>query len=355
MPFGTLSLSDLLQVTDQTILSFGEDRLFASVQAALAVHNEQVNEMMSTLAVRTTDRVRRYGVSTTVTMEPMDEMGIPHAQKEMPVGTNVAFPLRRNAIATQWTREWFKYHKVSELANQVKQRQDADLRRVIFDLRTALFNPTNYTTLDRLFDNYSLDVKRLVNADSAAIPNDPVGGTFNGATHTHYIARISALAASDVVALLLLVAEHYDAGQQYLYINRAQEAAIRAMTANFVAYTDARLTLSDNTTRALGRDLNMVNPYNRAIGLFDAAEVWVKPWIPASYMFTYMEGQTPPLVMREQAVGDTGLTLRYEFDSAPLHAQEFGHDYGFGVWERTNGAVLYTGGTTYTAPTMSAV
>lgn len=353
MPYGTLSLSDLLKVTDQTILIFGEDRLFNSIQTILEIHNGQINDMFGDLVTRTTDRVRRYGVSGTVNLDPLDEMGIPDAQKEMPVGVNVGFPLRRYGIATQWTREWFKYHKVSEMANQVNERLDADRRRLLFDLKTALFNPTNYSILDRLFDNYSLDVKRLVNADSAAIPVAPDGTSFNGATHTHYIARVGALAASDVSAVLTLVAEHYNSGQEYLYINRAQEAAIRAMTTNFTPYVDTRLTLAENTQRALGVGLDVMNPYNRAIGIFDAAEVWVKSWMPANYMFAWIRGATPPVVMREQAVGDQGLTLRYEFDTAPLHSQQFGRDFGFGVWERTNGAVLYTGGTTYTAPTFT--
>lgn len=354
MPFGTLSLSDLQLVTDQTILNFGEDRLFNNLQFLLSLHNEFVDEMMSELVTRTTDRVRRYGVSSTINMEPVDGVGQVDAQKEMPTGVNVAFPLRRFQIATQWTREWFKYHTVAELANQVKQRQDADIRRVLYELKTALFNPTNYTTLDRLYDNYSLDVKRLVNADSAAILPAPDGSTFNGASHTHYIARVSTLAASDITAVLNLVSEHYDTGQLILFINKASEAAVRAFTSNFYPYLDVRLTPADNTTRAMGKSLEVMNPYNRPIGLFDAAEVWVKPWMPANYMFAFIRGVTPPLVMREQAVGDRGFGMRWEYDSAPLHAEQFSRDFGFGVWERTNGAVLYTGGTSYVAPTLTA-
>lgn len=349
---GTLSLTDLLQVTDQTILQFGEDRLFNSIRAALDIHNKFADDMFGEFVERSTDRVRRYGVSSTVNMEPVDGVGQVDAQKEVPTGVNIGFPLRRFAIATQWTREWFAYARPAELANQVVQRIDADVRRLNYELKSALFGPTNYSSIDRLYDNYSLDIKRLINADSAAIPIAPDGTTFTASSHTHYLARVSTLAASDITAVINTVAEHYDHGAMRLYINKASEAAVRAFTSNFVPYTDVRLTLSDTTTRILGRGLDMENTYDRAIGLFDAAEVWVKPWVPANYMFAFNTGAPKPLVLRLSDRGNSGLHPVYEYESAPLHATSFARDFGFGVWERANGAVLYTGATSYSAPSL---
>jgi hypothetical protein len=196
----------------------------------------------------------------------------------------------------------------------------------------------------------------LTNADSTAVPVAPDGTTFNAATHTHYLARAGgALAASDVVSAVDTVAEHYSAGQLRLYINRAQEAAVRAFTSNFRAFTSPMLEIRSTTDQpANGGRLQMLSPNDREIGLWDdKAIVSVKPWMPANYLFAWMDGAPPPVVMRsDPALGNGNLFVEAEDDSFPLHAKFFGRYFGMAVGERTNGAVLYAGNTTYAAPTI---
>jgi hypothetical protein len=198
----------------------------------------------------------------------------------------------------------------------------------------------------------SLAVKAFLNADSAAIPNGPNGESFDGATHTHYVARVGALAASDVTAAIETVIEHHNTGQAMLYINRAQEAAIRAMTANFSPYTDVRV-IPASTAQVANGSLIQTNLYNRAIGIFDGAEVWVKPWIPANYMFAFVMGAPKPLVLRERNAGSSGLQIAAEDEAYPLRARTVEAEFGVGVWTRTNGVALYVGGTSYVTPTIT--
>jgi hypothetical protein len=354
MAYGTLNTLDTLAASQQTIAQYGEDRAFEAIDAAVTAHNEIMNDMMGDFIERTTDRQRRYGGPANMVMNKIDEFGRSDAQK-IAAGVTVGFPLNLNDINLQWTRTYFENATGQELAAQVTGAMDAHHNAIIRDIKIAIFTPTNTDNfIDRRIDNVELDLKALVNADGAAIPLGPNGETFDGATHTHYLARAGgSVAASDVTGLLNTVREHYGTGSQFLYINQAQEAAIRAMTSNFVAYVDARLLPPDTATRAQGSRLNTQNIYNRAIGLFDAAEVWVKPWVPATYMFSWIEGVTPPLVLRERRPGLFMLRLMAEDERHPLRARAWESEYGVGVWTRTNGAVLYTGNTSYAAPTIT--
>ena len=47
------------------------------------------------------------------------------------------------------------------------------------------------------------------------------------------------------------------------------------------------------------------------------------------------------------------LVLCAEYDAYPLRAKSYMREIGFGVKNRINGAVLYTGANTYTDPTIN--
>jgi hypothetical protein len=239
----------------------------------------------------------------------------------------------------------------AELAAQFTAATDAHRKRIVREIKKALFIPTNNTAyVDRLIDNITLALRALVNADGQPIPMGPNGESWDPATHTHYLGT-AALVAANITNLLETVREHYATGSQYLYINRAQEAAVRAMTSNFTAYIDARLTPGSGITTA-GGSLDQANLYNRAIGLFDGAEVWVKPWTPAAYMVTWLD-TVPPLVMRERQTGSGALVIAAEDEAYPLRARTLEAEFGIGVWNRTAAAVLKTDNATYSPPVIT--
>jgi hypothetical protein len=353
MAFGTLSTLDTLAASQQTIAQFGEDRAFSAIDAALQAHNQILRDAMGDLVETTTERLRRYGGPDNMSMDEVDEFGRGDAQK-ITAGATVGFPLRLFDISVQWTRKYFQNHKAAELAAQFRAALDAHRKRQLREIKRALFKPTNNTAyLDRLIDNVNLPLRALANADSQPIPLGPNGEVFNAATHTHYLARVGALAASDITGVLNTVREHYASGSLFLYINQASESAIRGFTSNFVAYLDARLVAADNTLRATGQ-LDQSNYYNRAIGLFDAAEVWVKPWIPANYMVAWIRGAgVVPLVFRERDAGAGNLVVAADDESYPLRARTMEAEFGVGIWNRVAAAILYTGGTSYVEPTIT--
>lgn len=352
MAFGTLNTLDTLAASQQSIAAYGEDRAFEAIAAALQAHNEIMRSLLADFVVSTTDRQRRYGGDASMSMDEVDEFGRGDAQK-IAAGVTVGFPLRLYDETVQWTRKYFQNHTGEELAAQFNAATDAHRKRFIREIKRAIFTPTNTTGyVDRLIDSVTLTLRALVNADSAAIPVGPNGETYDGATHTHYLARVGTLAASDITAVLETNREHYATGQQYLYINRAQETAVRGFDSNFTAYLDARLIGANTDIQARG-NLPPTNLYNRPIGIFDGAEVWIKPWVPASYMFAWIQGAPPPLVLREREAGSSALQIAAEDEAYPLRARTLEAEFGIGVWNRTNGAVLYTGGTSYSAPTIT--
>jgi hypothetical protein len=61
-----------------------------------------------------------------------------------------------------------------------------------------------------------------------------------------------------------------------------------------------------------------------------------------------------PLAFRVQEDDPSlaNFSIRAEDESYPLRARTMARDYGIGVAQRHMAAVLYTGDTTYTAPTL---
>lgn len=350
--YGTFtSLDTLATLSNTTVAQLGEDTAFAAIDAALAAHNAIMQDLLSSLVDRTTDRLRRYGGPANMAMDEIDEMGTPDAQK-VAAGSNVGFPLRLYGGSLQWTRKAFQNMMANEFAAQVTGMMDADKNVVIRQIKRAIYTPTNNTTyVDRLVDGVVLPLRALVNADSQPLPLGPNGEVFTASSHTHYLANATYTAAS-LTSLISTVTEHYGNGNIIVCINQADEAATRGFT-GFVAYIDPRLM--NLTTAITARDSldNLVNIYNRRIGLFAGAEIWVKPWVLSGYPFCYLEGQPKPLVMRTRPTGGGDLSLVFEDEEHPLRARTYEREFGISVWNRTNGAVLDNAHGSYTAPTIT--
>ncbi|MDQ3540408.1 MAG: hypothetical protein M3440_06940 [Chloroflexota bacterium] len=352
MVYGTHSVLDALAASQQTIAAFGEDNAFTAIDVALAAHNAIQADLVDGLVERTTDKLRRYGGLAEMTMDELDEFGRADAQK-ITAGSNVGFPLRLYGASLQWTRKFMQNTTGVELAASVSALMTADTRLVNRELKRALFKPTNNLTYtDRLVDNVVLPLRALVNADSEPVPVGPNGEAYNAATHTHYLGTAT-LTASDISGLLATVSEHYNLPGARLYINAAQEAAVRAFTSNFYPYTT---TLIANNTAGLVAQgtADTGNLGERAIGVWSPydAIVSVKPWIPANYMFAFVDGAPEPLVWRTRN-GGGALELVADDELHPLRAKSYEREFGIGVWSRTNGAALQTNGATYTMPTIN--
>ena len=347
MSTGTHDINSLLTVDFQSVVEYGMDTVQEVLQADLAAHNEIVLDMVGNLCEITTDRQRIYGSSVNGQMIEVDEYGRPPTQV-VKSGSTVAFPLRKFAFALGWTSTWFKVHTPADMARAVLNGQKAHFQRVQQEIRRAVFGATNYSFNDHLVDKVDLAVKRFVNADGAPIADGPNGETFDGLTHTHY-AAVASVTEEQVLALIEDVVEHGHGAAVKLVIARADETAVRSF-ASFQPYVDPRMVYRVSDTPAAALDIARVD--NRAIGILGAAEVWVKPWGLADYYFCY-DADSPgkPLAFRQrEQTSLQGLAVAAALDTHPLYAQYMEAEFGIGVWTRTNGAALYTGGGTWADP-----
>lgn len=356
MPTGTLVMADLQANRFQSAAEFGLDRIQPVLEADLAAYNMINDEIMSDIAEITTDRQRIYGGSAAGEMYESDEFDRGVAVKATG-GSTVGFPLLKFVKDIGWTRDYSLMATPADYAETSIAVQAMYSRAWQREMKKAIFLSANYTFRDRFVPPLiDLSVKRLINADSMAIPNGPNGETFTASSHTHYdfLDGASPTAAA-LTALIEDVVEHGHGAQVRININRAAETAVRALT-GFVAYTDPRLTLGTQANQPTQR-LDIGRLDNRAIGLFGAAEVWVRSWVPAGYVFVYDAGSPlKPLVMRQHpSTAVRGLRLVATIEDYPLYAQVMEAYMGFGIWQRSNGAVLfYAGGAVaYVDPVIS--
>lgn len=354
---GTLTLADLRANRNTSIVAYGLDTINEVLQRDLTTYNGILLEVVGELADVSSDRQRLYGTSAdSAAAEEADEFDPGVAKKPPSTGVTCGFPLRKYPFPLGWTYDYFLAATPADMAEAALARQRSDTRTVLRDLKKALFLPTNATFRDTLEPpTADLAVKRLLNADSADIPDGPNGETFTGSSHTHYDFIDSATpTAAGLLAQIADVIEHGHGNAIRIYINSAAESAVRALT-GFAAYVDPRVVYRVTDTPGQALDISRVN--NRAIGIFGAAEVWVKPWVPAGYTFCFDYGDSnKPLVYRQPAVAALrGLRLVATMPDHPLYAETMEHRFGFGVWTRTNGHVLYyaSGASAYVAPTIT--
>lgn len=348
---GLSSIDDLLEIRFRSPLQLGLNTIAPVLARDLAIHTDLTTNMVSTFSEITDDYRRVYGTSDALEMIEADEFSRAHTQKGR-TGSEVAFPMRGYQQAIGWTHDFFKRATVADMAQSQIAAQKGHIIKIRTQMQKAMYVSANYSFIDYRDTKVSLPVKRFLNADGADIPDGPQGQTFTASTHTHYLAT-AAVANSDVTALIRTVLEHHSDGQPVMLINQADETTVRALT-GFTPYIDSRLTLNANANQPNKR----VNPFttdNRPIGLFGAAEVWVKPWALASYYLVVdLATSAPrPLVCRvRRGEKKVALTLAAKLDIAPLYAEYMESEFDFGVWTRTNGAILYTGGGAYVDPTL---
>lgn len=347
---GTLDISSLKAARFQSAAEFGFDTIERVLQADVAAHNVIVNDMMADMCEVTTDRQRLYGTSADGEMIEVDEYGRGPTQKPQ-TGATVGFPLKLFQFPIGWTEKWLQTHTPADVAMAFEGAQQAHLRAIQRELKKAIYLSSNYTHRDHLVDNVDLAIKRFVNADSQNIPNGPNGEAFDGASHTHYVGEAS-LTAAFLKAIINDVIEHGHGGAVKVAINKADETAVRALT-GFVPYPDPRIIYRNSDTPGQTLDISRLD--NRAIGIFEGAEIWVKSWAIANYVYVW-DSASPnkPLAFRQRANESMqGLRIAATNSSYPLYAQFMEAEYGIGVWTRTNGAVLYFANATYADPTIS--
>lgn len=350
---GTYTLEDLLAQRFALVraIDFGIDQLVTVLQTDLEVHNSIMEDLLGEFAEPTFDIFRRQGNSTDGEFNEVDEIGRTPTQKVV-AGQTVGFPLRKFQHGIGWTQDYQDRATVQDFAISQINAQKAHRRLVARELKRAIYTATNYTWVD-IYAPAAIDVpvKAFWNADGAAIPNGPNGEVFVGSSHTHYLGSAT-LTAAALDSLINTVIEHGFGSQIRIYINRADEAAMRAVT-GFQPFIIADLTTGTAANIPTNANLDTSRLDNRRIGRYGAAEVWVKPWAQPFYAICLDTGSTQkPLAFRRDVVRP-GLYMAAQIAAFPLIAEYMQAFLGFGVWNRGNGAVLQFNNATYTSPVIT--
>lgn len=251
---GTHDITFLLQSTNPITngnLTFQEvvDALDADVNAYNTIMRDQLDALV-TVRAGVAGRIGVYGGSASGSMTEVDEYGRAPTQRAAAVA-QVAFPFKKYQYPVGWTKEWEKRRSAADFARAVQGAQIGHRQRVSAEIKKALYLSSNFTFRDHLVDNVDLAVKRLVNADGATIPNGPNGETFDGSTHTHYLANAT-LTTAAVDSAISTVIEHGHGSSLRIYIAQTNETAFRALT-GFVAYVDPRLMLGTQANQPAQR------------------------------------------------------------------------------------------------------
>jgi hypothetical protein len=348
---GTYDISTLLATRFQSAAQYGLDTIMRVLDADLAAHNAIVAEMMTEMCEVTIDRQRKYGSSVSGDMIETDEYG--RAPTQSPTaGATVGFPLKLYQFPIGWTEKYAQVATPADFAQGTRAAETAHLRAIQRELKRAIFGAANYTFNDHLIDKVDLAVKRFVNADGAPIPNGPNGETYDGATHTHYIysATLTPTALKNVINDVI---EHGYGGAVKVAFNRTDETTVRALT-GFVPYPDPRIVFRATDTPGVTLDITRLD--NHAIGIFEGAEVWIKPWGIANYAFAWDAGSpNKPLGFRQRAQTTLqGLRVAARLSTHPFIADYMEVEFGIGAWTRTNGACLFfNSGSAYASPAIN--
>lgn len=348
---GINTIEDLRLVKYASAAEFGLDTINKVLQQDLANFNAAMNDQIKLLAEPLTEQSRVYGTSGSLQFDELDEFGVPVSRKN-PVGETVSFPLRFFGASIGFTERAFALKTPAELVEKVLQGQRGYAETVTREMKRAIFNNANYNFVDSLYNGVTLGVKRFINADSSTIPVAPDGTTFDGSTHTHYLARASTLANTDIDGVLDTVAEHgLNAGLK-LFINKAQVSDLSGISSTkFVPLSSAFISYNASDSTIVRMDLS--DTANYLAGYWDGKyEVWVKSWIPANYILAAAVDEPEKPLGYRQLPGLQGLRIDAEYEQFPLIAKNMVAQFGFGVWNRLAGAVLYIGATSWANPSL---
>lgn len=353
--YGTLTTLDKY-INNGSSIASQEDTLATAVANALAVHNAVMDELVGTFADTTDQAQLSYGGDSDLELMVMDQNSAPDAQKSGEA-ISVGLPLRFYGVAVQWNNHFRLNTPAAQLVRIINSAAVADVRNLNRAIRRGLLGPTNTPAYrDILATGLTYALKALLNADGTEPPMGQNGETFAG-THNHYLFS-DGITAAGLSALVETVVEHGVEGGIVVYINRAQEAAIRALP-GFVPYVAAGVQPGANETVAMGT--LAPDPTNRAIGLYDGAEIAVRNAIaPANYQIAVDTGAgaTKALKIRTRSGNlgggayEGGFGTLYEDAHFPLRATALGREFGVGVHNRHKAAVNFSGSgaSAYVAP-----
>lgn len=342
---GTYNISDLRN-NYLSIYQFGLNNALGVVQQQLAAYKSSLDSSLATLTETTIERTEAAPSVISRRMAPVDEYGKARTQK---AGKNYGrgFPLERFQDATGWTEDFMAGASVRDLVVMTDSVQLAHTNEVRISLALALYTPVQRTLREYIDPaiGYQLLANQYVmplwNADGEIPSVGPSGQRFDG-THNHYVA-VDTLTGTDVDNLANNVGEHSTGNQIVIYINQANAGQVRAL-AGFVPATIAQV-INPLTGAVTTANLDVTRTDDKFLGYTAGGiPVYIKPWALLNYLLC-LNLNGPKVVKRRVSKIPMlqGLRIKGVNGEVNLFAQYWEDSFGFGVSNRSGGAVLYFG------------
>lgn len=346
---------DLVPVTTDNVPFIA---LYQTITNTLDDYNAVQGSLRSALTdVTTLDKIEegQIGSQSEMEFQRASEYGRPDRQRVERAIPSVAryIPLEDFDLGVGFTRKYLALASSTQVLDQVNAAIRADKKLMLQSLLQQLFRVENLGATG--------EFKAFWNADGA-IPPQYGTTTFLG-SHTHYVT--SATVTNALFATIQgKLTEHglVDPGVGEVWINSAQEAAVRALTTFVPVPTPPALSLVSHSNPSLLPDVvtAIVNPA-QYIGVVDRMRIRVFDYVPAGYMFAYdaaPSGTGKPLIWREYPVPTLrGLQLFNENpdSSYPLINSFFIRNFGICALDRNNGVLAKITGGSYTTPTILGI
>lgn len=342
--YGFINLKDLFA---QRVEDVGVPIVNEAIDATLAEHTAQLNDLMALFVDQTTDYKVRFRTPVLASLQPLDENG--RARPIKGAGYyDIAFPLQM--AGTAWGVTYYASQKITvqEANNVTATLITADKRWMRDRILAALLTNVSWTHADAAHGD--LTIKPLANGDTDTYLIQ--SGTDSGTTDSHFLAQAGGIsdAADPFPILRAELKEHPEnSGEVVVFVPTANRAAVEGLS-GFYPVADANLRMGAGAT-VLAGTLNVAMP-GEIFGYHESG-VWLAEWkgLPANYLVGTMTGGPRPVAMRQEPEASLqGFRRVASRDDHPFYESQYLRVAGFGVQNRVGAVVMRVGNASYAIP-----
>lgn len=340
--YGFLNMQDLLS---SRITEVGVDRVNRAVDQTIAFYNQEINTMLDSLCVKTTEFKIQYAIPQFSSLQPLDDSGRALPVKALAYYSR-EFPLRE--AGTAWGQNYRTRVKmtVQEANYYTNILIQADAEYIKRQLLASMFTNVDWTNNEEGRGVHT--VNPLANSDTETYFNSNSGTM---ATDTHYLFQAGSIAVTNPFQTIHdELVEHPDnSGQVVVFVPDSNVADVKAR-AEFYPIADPNIQLGLGTAHLTGSVA--ANLPGELFGYINGC--FVKRWsaLPSDYLIgTTTDGEKPVAMRQEPEAELQGFNKKADRDNYPFFESQYLRIAGFGAWNRVGAVIQRVGSGSYAIPT----
>lgn len=350
--YGLIQLIDLGLLDPNQNARVADSGLLASgILYDVAQHNADINALLATFAVTTTEYTEEIEQHGSARNQPLDENG-----RSIPIKPSapytVAYPIQGSGNA--WGANFVTRAQltVRQLARTLSRMYRGDYVWVRDHVLGALFANASYSFRDPTGKG-TLTVRGLANSDSTSYYSTTTGSS---AADTHYLAQAGAIsdAANPFPTIRTELTEHPDNGETVVaFVPTALMTATAALADYNALPVNPNLILGADERR-LASGLDIVLPPRAADrGQMDDG-TWIVEWpdLPSDIIVAITTDGEKPLARRQFVQPELqGFRPADTREDHPFWEEQWHRWEGYGARNRVGAVVYRVGNASYAVPT----